>query len=275
MAEFVTKNEISAALRAVGLTARMTVIVHSSLRSFGRVEGGAPTVIEALRDVLTDGTLVFPTLRQKNFLHAYEDWDIDRTPSDVGLISETFRTMPGVLRSDQETHSVAAIGRDARYLTEGHRKGKPRPGIFGDMCFGYESPWQRMYDANASILMLGVTLVYNTFKHFAEYRLVNDLLDGMPPETAFKMREPLAEFDGKEIQNGLWPFHDGLKTQALMEEHGMIAHARCGECEMLRIESRPFVDLMTLELYLRPAEWMTESCAAWFVRAKELSAYRP
>lgn len=58
----VTRTDIADGLRATGLKAGMNVVVHSSLSSLGRVEGGPDTVIDALQEVLgPGGTLVMPT----------------------------------------------------------------------------------------------------------------------------------------------------------------------------------------------------------------------
>ena len=58
----VTRSDIAKGLRHLGIEAGAGLIVHSSLKSFGRVEGGARTVIEALTDVVTpDGTIVIPS----------------------------------------------------------------------------------------------------------------------------------------------------------------------------------------------------------------------
>ena len=54
----VTRNELDTAIRDLGLPGRV-VCVHSSLRSFGTVEGGADTVIDALLDARC--TLLVPT----------------------------------------------------------------------------------------------------------------------------------------------------------------------------------------------------------------------
>ena len=42
------KDDLVIAFRAIGLREGMTLEVHSSLRSFGQVEGGAQSVIDAL-----------------------------------------------------------------------------------------------------------------------------------------------------------------------------------------------------------------------------------
>ena len=58
----VTQPDIVSGLRRLDIRAGMGLIVHSSLKSFGHVEGGAETVIAALMEVLTlDGTLLMPS----------------------------------------------------------------------------------------------------------------------------------------------------------------------------------------------------------------------
>ena len=109
------------ALCTLGVTDGDILLFHSSLKSFGYIEGGADAVIDgALLAVGDCGTLVAPTLVQRDFANAYKNWDKNRTPSDVGRITEVFRKRPEALRSDQATHSVAAIGPMAKFLTEGH-----------------------------------------------------------------------------------------------------------------------------------------------------------
>ena len=60
----VTKNELKSALASLGVEKGMILEVHSSLSSFGRLEGGALTVIDALKELVTEeGTLFMPALR--------------------------------------------------------------------------------------------------------------------------------------------------------------------------------------------------------------------
>lgn len=84
----VTDKDIGRGLREVGLKAGDVVLVHSAMRTFGQVEGGADTVVAALLDVLGErGTLVVPTF---TFMHeAEEDPIIDplNDPSEMGIIS--------------------------------------------------------------------------------------------------------------------------------------------------------------------------------------------
>ena len=172
----VTREDIRQAAQAVGICEGDILLVHSSFKSLGPVDGGAETVIAGLMDALgTGGTLVLPTFAQKNFSEAYETWYMDK-PSDTGWLTEYFRTRPGSYRSDQATHSVAAAGAKAQWLTQTHGHTHKRFGNMGDTPFSNDSPWEKMYQENAKMLMLGVDPRYTTFRHYAEYVYVNELL---------------------------------------------------------------------------------------------------
>lgn len=57
------KAELIEELKKAGLREGMEIEVHSSLSSFGYVEGGAETVIEALMEcVTTKGSIFMPSL---------------------------------------------------------------------------------------------------------------------------------------------------------------------------------------------------------------------
>ena len=76
---------------------------------------------EALLALLgPEGTLMFPTL---SYLHSNRNnpvFDVRRPPSNVGAIPEYFRTEYPALRSLCPTHSCAAVGLRAEYLTGAH-----------------------------------------------------------------------------------------------------------------------------------------------------------
>ena len=117
----VTSDEVFAGLRALGAGPGEIIFAHSSLSSFGWVEHGAKTVIEALiRSVSSGGTVVLPTLCQKDKERRFETWDVDTSPSDVGKITEVFRQRTDTRRSDHPTHSVTAFGPHTEQIVSGH-----------------------------------------------------------------------------------------------------------------------------------------------------------
>ncbi len=155
----VSKKDILEGLGEVGLLAGDTVIVHSSLSSFGKVEGGAETVVDALLEVLgPGGTLVVPTFSWSVW-SGEKPFDPQETPSSVGKITEAVRKRPDALRSLHPTHSVAAIGRLAEVITQGHEKVH---------AVGRGSPFFKLLQANGKILQLGTDQASNSMIHLAE-----------------------------------------------------------------------------------------------------------
>lgn len=138
------------------------VLVHSSLSACGFIKGGALPVIDALREWIGEATLAMPT-------HTYcypnsdgdcEVYDGSQTSSRVGALTEAFWRRPGVLRSQHPTHSLACEGLGAEELIAGH-----------DMCktpCGKNTPYQKLVENDASVLMFGVSLSAYTLFHTAE-----------------------------------------------------------------------------------------------------------
>ena len=55
----VTKNELKNQLIKLGIEPGMILEVHSSLSSFGELDGGAITVIDTLKELVTDEGSIF------------------------------------------------------------------------------------------------------------------------------------------------------------------------------------------------------------------------
>ena len=98
------KDDLITAFQAIGLREGMTLEVHSSLSSFGQVEGGAQSVIDALMACVGKaGSIFMPALRLSRDVELTgEDKRIGITrklkilPPDaertgMGIIADTFR----------------------------------------------------------------------------------------------------------------------------------------------------------------------------------------
>ncbi len=55
----VTKQELKQVLSALGVSKGMTLEVHSSLSSFGNLEGGAMTLIDTFKELVTEEGSIF------------------------------------------------------------------------------------------------------------------------------------------------------------------------------------------------------------------------
>ncbi|NLF93438.1 MAG: AAC(3) family N-acetyltransferase [Oligosphaeraceae bacterium] len=144
-----------------GLRPEDSVLVHSSMKAIGEVEGRADTVLDVLMDYFgRRGLLVFPTLTWSNVNAAQPRFSVRETASVVGILPQLFRQRPGVIRSLHPTHSVAACGADAGAFCAGHER-------FQSPC-ARQSPWGKLYDRKGKILFLGASIAHNTFLHAVE-----------------------------------------------------------------------------------------------------------
>ena len=176
-----TQQKIRMDLREVGVRTGMHVIVHTSLRAIGEIEGGAETLMAAFREVLgNEGTLLVPTFTFSAFDPAEREsppeslQEVEKeraaapvfepltTPAEtdtVGVFPEIVRKQPDALRSHHPTHSFSAVGALAEVLTSGVPMNYP---------LGSGSPVARLHQYYGYVLLLGVTHEANTALHLAE-----------------------------------------------------------------------------------------------------------
>lgn len=156
-----TKMQLVEAFRIAGVDQGDLVLVHSSLRKLGPVEGGADSVIDALLEsVAPCGTVAVPTHTWKVVNEAQPVFHQAYTPSNVGVLTNVFRARPDALRSLHPTHSVAAIGpRAAAFVKDHELDASPCPA---------QGPYGRLRDWGGKILILGEGLACCTFFHGCE-----------------------------------------------------------------------------------------------------------
>lgn len=154
-----TIEEVATNLRTLGVNAGDVILVHSSFKALGPVPGGLETVIRGLlAGVGREGTLLLPALSYMQDPHSIHD--ARNTPCCVGALPEYFRLRQGTLRSLHPTHSLCGIGRYVKALFAKHDRDHTP-------C-GPHSPFRKMIDLKAKIVMLGCGLHPNTTMHAIE-----------------------------------------------------------------------------------------------------------
>lgn len=96
-------------LRDLGLQKGDTVLVHSSAEAMAQTGLSAAQTIRLLEEaILPGGLLLMPSFPFGNDFYGYlrtlQGFDVRRTPSRMGMITEVFRRMPNVWRSLHPTH---------------------------------------------------------------------------------------------------------------------------------------------------------------------------
>jgi aminoglycoside N3'-acetyltransferase len=152
----VTQSALIDQLRGLGVAEAPVLVVHTSFKAVGPVEGGPAGLITALREALDpDGTLVMPAMSDDDD-HPFE---VASTPCrSMGVVADTFRRLPGVLRSDHNA-SFAAVGPLAKAITAPHPLEPPH---------GIDSPVGRACALGGFVLLLGVDHSADTTLHLAE-----------------------------------------------------------------------------------------------------------
>jgi aminoglycoside 3-N-acetyltransferase len=172
-------------LRRLGIRSGDTVLVHSAYGPMLGFQGSPSDLIQAFQGAVgPEGHLLMVSLPYLSstsaYLKSYKPFDVRRTPSRMGLISETFRRMPGVKRSLHPTHSVLAIGPKADWMVAGH-----------EACHypcGQGSPFEHFLELNGKVLFFGVSEFHFTFHHYLEdiirHQLPFPLYEEKPYEVA-------------------------------------------------------------------------------------------
>ncbi|MEZ5199000.1 MAG: AAC(3) family N-acetyltransferase [Bacteroidales bacterium] len=177
--------------------------MNSSLSSMGSVKGGPETFIEALKEYITSKGLIvmstYPHINMYNYLENYEIFDVKKTPSKNGSITEIFRKGHDVIRSLHPTHSLAAWGKDAKYFMEGHE--------ISQSPYDEFSPYKKLLDINVKMLLIGVN-----FNHAVMIRVIDDLYPDYPlspyiPNKVYTVE--VRNYDGNLIKINT-PCHDPI-----------------------------------------------------------------
>lgn len=149
------------------------VIAHASLKAFGRIEGGAETMLNALLDSARG--IVMPTFTYKTMLNPEvgpphngitygSETDLNKMaeafrpdmPADkmMGVLAETLRRCPKAKRSSHPILSFAGIRADAV--------------INSQRIYDPLAPIGSLADQDGWVLLLGVDHTVNTSIHYAE-----------------------------------------------------------------------------------------------------------
>ncbi len=213
------RDDITRGLRELGLTAGDNLIVHSSMRHLGPVEGGTDTVIDAILEVIgIKGNLMLPTF---NYVHPVPSpyYDPRETPGRTGILPEVGRRRREAVRSLHPTHSVAVIGPDAGRLTAGH---------LAQRVFGVGSPVDLLAREGGKVLLLGVGQTSNSTIHVAEEHA--GLPKGPWPAglPVVKIRRPDGTFLSHQLDTSCSCSASFEGAEWALRAHGEIRDARIG-----------------------------------------------
>jgi aminoglycoside 3-N-acetyltransferase len=230
------------------------LFVHSSLSSCGYFTAGPKDVLQSLREV--SGTLGLPT-------HSYcypatvgaeaPLFNPATTPSQNGLLTEIFRTQASVVRSVHATHSMAAMGPLAQELTTYH--------YLSNTPCGAGTPYDRLLQKRASILLFGVAFHCYTLFHTAE--------DASGSEYAYEngTLDPLLTVDEFGHRRTCWSRRQSRAPRRfeeagyLLERAGLVRRVPLGRNALLYVPDCAPVHEFLLERLKKIPDFLYQSCA--------------
>lgn len=235
------KTELISGLKKIGLQYGMEIEVHSSLSSFGYIEGGADTVIEALMECVgKNGSIFMPALRLGPALKLTEDdknlgitvkikvlpENAERT--DMGIIADTFRQRGDVI-TGKGIIRTSGWGLNAKQAEIGgldyviHNGGKA--------------------------LLLGVDIYKLTAMHYVEDILPKEISDIFAPTDDICKKYPPEKWFIEAGQLSVKPWYT---IQDMAYQKGVIKEGYIGKCKCMFFDIWDVVSLYRKELEKNP-----------------------
>jgi len=228
-------------LRRLGVQEGSVLLVHTSFRNIGPIDGGPDVLIDALIEAIgPDGTLVMPSWIGDDELF---DPASTTVKPHLGIVADTFWRRPGVLRS-KHLSAMAAFGPQAEYITSAPLVLPPHAA---------DSGVARVHTLDGWVVLLGCGHDSDTTIHLGEleagvpYFQVNDItlvVDGRR-ETVFYGENDHCCLRFAEV--GQWLASRGLQHEGPV-----------GNGNAILVRSRDVVDTVVEELSDDPCRLLHE-----------------
>ncbi|MFX1500409.1 MAG: AAC(3) family N-acetyltransferase [Promethearchaeota archaeon] len=156
---FIYKSDFITKLKQAGVKKGDCLFIHSDIRFFGKlVEFDEnillSSIIDAFKEVVgATGTLIMPT-----FTYDFSEgriFDVNNSKSTVGVLTEFFRKLPDVIRTNHPILSVAIWGENKDFFLDISKDSYGKNSIFG-----------KLHKCNAKIVLLGTDRL--TYLHYIE-----------------------------------------------------------------------------------------------------------
>lgn len=233
-----------AALGTLGIGAGDTILVHSAFLRDSGYTGAAGGIVDALlAQVGDDGNVLMMSMpysgSSERYVATAPVFDIARSPTALGMIAETFRRRPNVLRSANPLHPITAHGPLAAWLTGDHD-------VSAYSC-GRGSPFERFLSLDGKLLFYDASYSSMTFMHYVEdhfrERLPVPLYDDEP--VALTIRD----HDGRERTLRQYFFsHEARErrhfapVEQALRDSGALRETTAGRSSLLCVRAREVLD---------------------------------
>lgn len=234
------RPELLTALRDLGVGTGSCVMLHSAFSSANGFRGTIPDLIDTfLEAVGPQGHLMMVSLPYRtaslDWLQSGRRFDVRRTPSMMGMVSEVFRRREGVLRSLHPTHPILVHGPRAEEIIAGHPE-----------CLhpcGPGTPFDWLLKLDGRSVFFNVPIDMFTFFHYLEHHVSPQLPFPLYTEEPFDA--PVVDTEGRPRSVRTYAFaRDAIRRrqpERLYDElrsRGLVTQVRVGASELLAVRVR-------------------------------------
>lgn len=238
-------NQLKDKLLQIGVNHDDTLWVHANFKPDSGFNGKPIDVVDTLTDFIgQQGNLLMVSIpfRGTAYDHLMKNkpFRVNKTISMMGLITETFRRKPGVLRSFHPTHPVLAYGKDSAKYIDGHENSL--------YPCGPDTPFGKFRENRGKILFYDVSFRAITFFHYVEH-LIQDLLP-FPVYHSNPFTVSAYDKDNVERQITTYVFdrqyvRNASKLEKEMELRKKLIRTKVGNSNLIMVEAEDVVDCMT------------------------------
>jgi aminoglycoside 3-N-acetyltransferase len=231
-------------LRSLGVRRGDSVMLHSAFGAQYGFQGTIEELTDAFLDAVgPEGTLLMVSLPYRTssleYLSRVKYFDVRKTPSMMGLVSEYFRHRAGVRRSLHPTHPVLAFGARAEWFIAGHEK--------CEYPCGPGTPFDKLEQVDGKVVFFNVEFATFTFFHYLEHRVSPEMPFSLYTEQPFTV--PVFDSGGESTTVTTFVFSlEAIRRRrfAILEDElrhrGLIHARRIGNTRLELIRVRDAVE---------------------------------
>lgn len=239
-----TKEQIKKDIAAMGIRSTDTVLIHTSLKAVGYVQGGPDALIDAFCEYLSEGLFLVPTHTWANVTRSHPVYEAATTEPCIGLVPRTAAKRPDGIRSLHPTHSIWAKGVGAEKFVAGEENAETPCPVGGAWC--------RLGEVGAKILLIGVGLERNTYIHAVDELAGLDRVTHDPWQVTVKA--PNGESFTHIFHNHHCAGSDNFGNfERPLTERGAITTGRLGNAVVRVVDAAKCRDIL-LDIYSRTNE---------------------
>ncbi len=249
-----TKASILNDLARMNAPRDKVVLVHTSLRAVGEVEGRGEGFLEALIEYFTadGGLLLIPTHTWRNLDRGCAEPTLDMSSPEtcIGTLPNIAAVHPMAHRSLHPTHSMSVFDGKTKAGEPGPAEDYIAGEVMVDTSTSPKGCYGRIYDMGGKILLVGVVHNRDTYLHSVEERMdvpnrlsVNHVPTKIRLKSGDVIERPIRHHHAEGIKDvsARYP-----KYEPAFRHYGAIADGTVGNAAVQLCDARGMADVMKI-----------------------------